>query len=67
MALATIAANPRAVMCEDGKLRVLTFNFSHINNRDNIKIGTIYKSGEIIYYEGTAGYASATMFILKLD
>lgn len=50
--------DPRAVLCEDGNLRILTFNFSHMNDISKIKIGTIYKSGDLIYEEGTAGQAT---------
>ena len=57
--------NPRAVMTENG-MRILTFGFTHDNYIGDIEIGRIYKSGEKIYDEGKAGYATGNHIHLEV-
>ena len=57
--------NPRAVMTENG-MRILTFGFTHDDYIGDIEIGRIYKSGEKIYDEGKAGYATGNHIHLEV-
>ena len=54
-----------AVMTENG-MRILTFGFTHDDYIGNIEIGRIYKSGEKIYDEGKAGYATGNHIHLEV-
>ncbi len=57
--------NPRVVMTENG-MRILTFGFTHDDYIGDIEIGRIYKSGEKIYDEGKAGYATGNHIHLEV-
>ena len=48
----------KAVLCADNIERILTFAFTHDNNISDIKVGQIFKQGEVCYQEGTTGQAT---------
>lgn len=48
--------NKKKVLCADGVARLLTLALTH-SNRD-FKVGKIFKYEEVMYQEGTAGYAT---------
>lgn len=51
-------ASTDCVMCADGQVRYVTIALSHANNIKSYKVGQKFKSGDIIYTEGTAGQAT---------
>lgn len=50
-----LLGHPKEVITEDGNKHILTFALTHDDYIDDIEIGHVYKSGEIIYQEGKAG------------
>lgn len=56
--------NAKKVLCVDGVARLLTLALTHSNR--SFQVGEIYKYKEVMYQEGTSGYATGNHIHLEI-
>jgi hypothetical protein len=55
---------PKKVLCADGQLRYITLALTHSNK--NFTVGKYYACDEVMYQEGTSGYATGNHIHLEI-